>query len=176
MTLSNFELVGIASHSFLCIQDANFDAFDSTLFSCQRWHSFEITMTFTKYSFHRNEDYSRVRDFLIDTYNITKTYQNWIPSMFENMWRGPCGSEYVDEEDEQVKIWEDDEKKDSANQIVAVTIRKPEGDCQILIHPEYRHLERRLVLWLEEQIKNIQKDKDNKLVFFCVNEWDLYRQ
>jgi len=96
--------------------------------------------------------------------------------MFENMWRGPCGPEYVDEEDEQVKIWEDDEKKDSANQIVAVTIIKPEGDCRILIHPEYRHLERELVLWLEEQIKNYQKDQDKKLVFFCVNDWDLYRQ
>jgi len=179
MTFSNFELVGISSrifHSFLCIQDANFDAFDSTLLSCESWHSFEITLTITKNSFHRNEDYSRVRDFLIETYNITKRYQNWIPSMFENTWRGPCGTEYKDEEDEQIKIWEDDEKQSSDSDIVAVTICKPNGECRIFIHPDYRQLERDLVPWLEEQIQEIQKDQEKKLLFFCVNEWDAHRQ
>ncbi len=96
--------------------------------------------------------------------------------MFENMWRGPCGSEYKDEEDEQVKIWEDDEKNDSTSKIVAVTVCKPEGDCRIFIHPEHRQLERKLILWLEEHLQEIQKEQDKKQIFFYVNDWDLYRQ
>ncbi|MFW9959002.1 MAG: GNAT family N-acetyltransferase [Candidatus Odinarchaeota archaeon] len=96
--------------------------------------------------------------------------------MFENIWRGPCGSEYKDEEDEQIKIWEDDEKESSTSKIVAVTISKTSGDCRIFIHPEYRHLERRLVHSIEEQIEDIQKEREQMFVFFCVSEWDSHRQ
>lgn len=127
-------------------------------------------------SFHHGEDFDKVRAFLIETYNLTKTYQNWIPSMFENIWRGPCGTEYEDAEDETIKIWEDELKQSSQSKIVAVTICKPNGECRIFIHPEYRQLERRLVLWLEEQIRRSKRDRDEKVIFFCVNEWDSYRQ
>jgi mycothiol synthase len=96
--------------------------------------------------------------------------------MFENIWRGPCGAEYKDEDDKQIKIWEDDEKKASTAKIVAVTICKPEGECWIFIHPEYRELERKLILWLEEQLQVSQEEQDQKHIFFCVGEWDTYRQ
>jgi hypothetical protein len=129
---------------------------------CAVWRFFEIALTITKHPFHRKEDFDRVRDFLIETYTITRTYQNWIPSMFENMWRGPCGSECEDEEDEQVKIWEDDEKESFNSKIATVTICKQRGDCCIFIHPEYRHLERGLVLWLEGQIQDIKREQDKK--------------
>ncbi|TFG26949.1 GNAT family N-acetyltransferase [Candidatus Thorarchaeota archaeon] len=133
-------------------------------------------MAITLHSFYHREDFDRVREFLMETYNLTRTYLNWIPSMFENMWRGPCGTEYEDDEDEQVKIWTDHEKQTSDSKIVAVTICKPSGECRIFIHPEYRHVERKLVLWLEEQIQEIQKNRDKKLLVFSVNEWDHHRQ
>ena len=112
-------------------------------------------------SFHWDEDFDIVRSFLIETYNLTHTFQNWIPSMFENRKFGPGGSEYTDEDDEQVRLWEEfeDQEEPTESKIVAVTICKPSGYGYIQIHPNYRLLEKELVLYMEEQRKS-QGSKD----------------
>ena len=56
-------------------------------------------------AFTWKKDFELVRAFLILTHNLTRSFQNWIPSMFENIKFGPCGTEYRDEEDEYIKIW-----------------------------------------------------------------------
>ncbi len=133
-------------------------------------------MTIVLRPFHHIEDFNRVRGFLIETHALTKTFHNWIPSMFENMWRGPCGTEYKNEEDEYVKIWEDVGENSLNSRIVAITICKPSGDCHIFIHPDHRDIEKKIVLWIEDQIDRFQKDKKQKILAFRVNEWDQYRQ
>lgn len=104
-------------------------------------------------SFTWEKDFKLVRAFLILTFNLTRSFQNWIPSMFENIKFGPCGREYYDEEDDYIKIWGDARDSDlsSVAEVVAVTFCKPSGDCWIQIHPDYRSSEKEIVLWLEKQ-------------------------
>ena len=102
---------------------------------------------------------------------MTGTFQNWIPSMFENSWRGPCGPPYEDKEDEYVKIWEDEKIG-----IVAITICKPRGEFWIFIHPEFRHYEEILIESLETQYTKMKEDVSKKKVFFIVREGDTLRE
>jgi len=91
--------------------------------------------------------------------------------MFENMWRGPGGTEYQDEEDEYVKIW-----KNNADEIAAVTICKPSGDCRIFIHPDYRNFEEILVESLEQQRTSMKKDDTEIKMHFVVEAGDTLRE
>jgi ribosomal protein S18 acetylase RimI-like enzyme len=126
-------------------------------------------------SFTWGQDFELVRGFLIHTYNLTQSFQNWIPSMFENMKFGPCGAEYQDEEDGYVKIWEKtgDSDEPSIQKIVAVTFCKPSGDCWIQIHPDYRLIEKRIVRWMERQMREMDRDNTAELdLSFYVDEAD----
>ena len=130
-------------------------------------------------SFTWKKDFELVRAFLILTYNLTRSFQNWIPSMFENIKFGPCGTEYRDEEDEYVKIWEktDDSDVSSVSKIVAVTFLKPSGDCWIQIHPDHRFFEKEIVLWMEKQRKEIKSNETPELELrFYVDETDEKRK
>jgi len=104
-------------------------------------------------AFTWKKDFELVRAFLILTYNLTHSFQNWIPSMFENIKFGPCGTEYRDEEEEYIKIWENphDSGISPISKIVAVTFCKLSGDCWIQIHPDRRFSEKEIVPWLEEE-------------------------
>ena len=91
--------------------------------------------------------------------------------MFENLQYGPCGSPYKEEEDEYVKIWEDDSVG-----IVAFTVCKPAGDCQIQIHPDYRDLEDMLIESVENQAKEMKADESEKKIYFTVEAGDTIRE
>ncbi|NHK32501.1 MAG: GNAT family N-acetyltransferase [Asgard group archaeon] len=110
-----------------------------------------VAMSIKIRSFLWENDFDLVQDFLRETYELTKNYINWIPQRFENRRFGPCGTEYQDEEDDLVKIWED--TKESKPKIVAVTILNSSGANWINIHPNYRFLEKELILWIENQTK-----------------------
>jgi len=125
------------------------------------------------------KDFELVRSFLILTHDLTRTFQNWIPSMFENIKFGPCGPEYQDKEDEYIKIWEKTEDPDvsSVSKIVAVTFCKPSGDCWIQIHPDYRFVEKELVLWMEKQRRETKSNETSELELrFHVDETDEKRK
>lgn len=128
-------------------------------------------MSISKREFHWQEDFDKVRMFLFDTYKLTGTFQNWIPSMFENTKFGPGGTEYLDEEDEYIKIWEAD-----AGKILAVTMCKPSGDCRIFIHPEFRNHEEILVESLEIQRAEIKNDDSPLKMYFVVETGDTLRE
>ena len=135
-------------------------------------------MTVKPRSFTWEKDFERVRAFLIETYNLTRSFQNWIPSMFENIKFGPCGTEYQDAEDAYIKLWEngDDSEVSSIPKTAAITFLKPSGDCWIQIHPNYRSLEREIVFWIEQQRKGMKSRKAQELeVRFRVEETDEKR-
>jgi mycothiol synthase len=130
-------------------------------------------------SFAWKRDFELVRGFLILTYNLTHSLQNWIPSRFENIKFGPCGPERQDKEDEYIKIWErtDDPDVSSVSKIVAVTFCEPIGDCWIQIHPDYRFVEKELVLWMEKQRKETESNENSELeLHFYVDETDGKRK
>jgi ribosomal protein S18 acetylase RimI-like enzyme len=125
------------------------------------------------------KDFEFVRGFLINTYNLTQSFQNWIPSRFENIKFGPCGTEYRDEEDEYIKVWEkaSDLNELSIQKIVAVTFCKPSGDCWIQIHPEYRFVEKTIVGWMEKQRRETRRDNTAEISLrFYVDEVDESRK
>lgn len=93
--------------------------------------------------------------------------------MFENMWRGPCGpTMYQDEEDEYVKIWENE-----VRETAAVTISKPSGDCRLFIHPDYRSHEEEdaLIASLEKQQSDMRTG-DTPKMYFIVESGDTLRE
>ena len=130
-------------------------------------------------SFTWEKDFELVRAFLIFTYNLTHSFQNWIPSMFEDIKLRPCSNEYRNEEDEYIKIWEktDDTGLSSVTKIVAITFLKPSGDCWIQINPNHRGLEKKIVIWLEKQRRKIENNETSKLELrFYVDEIDEKRK
>ena len=126
--------------------------------------------------FHWNADFELVRDFLSESYNITKDLFNWIPQRFENRKFGPCGTEYQDEEDNLVKIWELIEENSKSKRIVAVTIYNPTSTYWLLIHPNYRNFEAEIIDWIEIQRKDMKKYGNDKLaIHFYINSSDKFR-
>ncbi|MHA1354903.1 MAG: GNAT family N-acetyltransferase [Candidatus Heimdallarchaeota archaeon] len=98
-----------------------------------------------------SEDFDLVHSFLLKLYNLTSKLHNWVPTRFENRKVGACGIPYEDEEDNEVKIWQDGKK------IIAVTILE-ESDLYLNTHPDYKFAELDMIQWAEEERRNL-KDK-----------------
>jgi ribosomal protein S18 acetylase RimI-like enzyme len=99
--------------------------------------------------------------------------------MFENIKFGPCGTEYRDEEDEYIKIWEETDGVDLSpvSRIAAVTFLQPSGNCWIQIHPDYRFLEKEIVPWLEKQQRQARRSENlESELRFRVDETDEKRK
>ena len=128
-------------------------------------------MPLVKRDFHWNADVCKLQEFLRETYSITQEFHNWIPSMIENLKYGPCGTPYLEEEDEYIKIWEDEDRG-----IVAITICKPSGELRILIHPDYRNHEAMLIESLEIQFVEMKQEKSERKVYFLVQAGDRIRE
>ena len=108
-----------------------------------------------------NRDFEVARAFLAEIYPIRTGYSNWIPSTLENVKYGPGGTEYLDEEDEYLKIWETTEEQ----RVIALTLTKPSGECWLSIHPKCMSEGKGLVSWMEDRVRglNIEASKDLKM-------------
>jgi len=110
--------------------------------------------------YHWEKDFESVRKFLADIFRIRKAYTNWIPSELENLKFGPGGTEYRDEEDEYLKIWEAfDEAQQITLRIIAVSYTKPSGGCWLSVHPNYTSVAREIVLWMWNRVKEMKGGK-----------------
>ena len=110
--------------------------------------------------YHWEKDFGSVRKFLADIFRIRKAYTNWIPSELENLKFGPGGTEYRDEEDEYLKIWEAfDEAQQITLRIIAVSYTKPSGSCWLSVHPNYTSVAREIVLWMWNRVKEMKGGK-----------------
>jgi len=124
--------------------------------------------------YHWEKDFESVRRFLTDIFRIRKAYTNWIPSALENLKFGPGGTEYRDEEDEYLKIWEVfDETQQIALRIIAVSYTKPSGNCWLSIHPNHMSVAREIVLWMRNRVKEMKGDKGEEVKMnFVVDDDD----
>lgn len=128
------------------------------------------TMTITVRPFKWDNDFDLVRAFLIETSRLTDEWLNWLPSMFENIKFGPCGSgERADQEDELIRIWEecDDSKGLAHSKIVAVT-HFSQSLFWIQIHPSYRLLEAEIIPYMESWRKETMTKSDAPEIHFVV--------
>ncbi|MHA1951544.1 MAG: GNAT family N-acetyltransferase [Candidatus Thorarchaeota archaeon] len=108
-------------------------------------------MTIQMRDYHWNDDFDSVRKFLGEIYFTQKAKTNWLPTTLENVKFGPGGTEYLDEEDEYLKIWEDEQ------QIIAVSFTKPYGSCHLSIHPDHITQAREIVLWMQGRVSELKK-------------------
>ncbi|NIU39876.1 GNAT family N-acetyltransferase [Candidatus Bathyarchaeota archaeon] len=109
--------------------------------------------------FHWERDFESVRGFLAGVFGTRKAYTNWIPSELENIKFGPGGTEYLDAEDEFLKVWEVfNETQKTAQGIIAVSYTKPPGKCWLSVHPHYMSAAREIVLWMQNRVKEMQGD------------------
>ncbi|MGC9779735.1 MAG: hypothetical protein HZR80_10875 [Candidatus Heimdallarchaeota archaeon] len=110
-------------------------------------------MTLQNRSFNWDKDFELVRDFLGKTYPLKDSHFTRVPSRFENRKAGSCGTEYQDEEDKEVTIWEEIDKIASQPKIIAVLAIEKQKVCWLQIHPKYRFYEEEIIHWIEEQRK-----------------------
>ena len=107
--------------------------------------------------YHWEKDFESVRKFLADIFRIRKAYTNWIPSELENLKFGPGGTEYRDEEDEYLKIWEASSKtQQNALKITAISYTKPSGNCRLSVHPNDTSAVRKIVLWMQNRVREVE--------------------
>lgn len=123
-------------------------------------------------SFHWQEDFALVRDFLAETFELNR-YSNWIPSRFENLRFGPCGSEYEDSRDNFIKIWE--RESPSGRAIVAVTVLEPVREAWLFDHPRHKHLGRKIIDWMEERTRILGESSDSPTLKIMTRSVDTER-
>lgn len=117
-----------------------------------------------------DEDFWRVRNFLIATYPITPLGFNWDVRRWD-------GSRFHDEQPAwenrfqgKVQLWETGE-----GQLVAVANREGEGDAHLQMHPDFRHLEAEMIAWAEAHLANCNPEGKQQLEIF-VFDYDQQRQ
>ncbi|TFF94488.1 GNAT family N-acetyltransferase [Candidatus Thorarchaeota archaeon] len=103
-------------------------------------------MSLEMQAFHWNEDFENARVFLVEAFQADRPYMNWIPTQLENVAFGPCGAEYLDEEDEYIRLWLADDR------IAAFTMVKPSGECWVNVHPDHTTHVKELVEAAEQQL------------------------
>lgn len=125
-------------------------------------------MTIRMRSYQWDRDFEAARKFLSEIFPIRTGYSNWIPSGLENVKFGPGGTEYLDEEDEYLKIWEsvNDER------IIALTYTKPSGECWVSIHPDFMREFKGIVRWMENRVRKLNTAEMEELKIALVVDDD----
>ena len=125
-------------------------------------------MTITQRPFHWNEDFERVRAFVIEAFQAARPHMNWIPTRVENVAFGPCGAEYSDKEDEYIRQWI------VGDRIVAFTMVRPSGECWINVHPNHTMHVEELVEAVEQQFLQMKKgsNEDPKIEIFVPHSFE----
>jgi GNAT superfamily N-acetyltransferase len=107
-----------------------------------------------------NTDFDLVCTFLINLFEITNSFQYWLPVRFENS--------HIDRI-EDVRIWEK-HVRDGSTEIVAITSSDSPNTFYIHTHPEYKYLEREIIEWIEQHFvsKRKERNKQTKLFLFSM--------
>ena len=124
---------------------------------------------------YRDEsDYRRVRGFLVETFGLNRTHHNWCIERWD-YWRhtGDVRAGLTGDREwaEDVRLWETEE-----GELVGVVNREDSGIAFLQIHPDYRHLEREMVCWAEEQLVTPSEDGTSRNLGFWVYDYDTERR
>lgn len=119
-------------------------------------------------------DYQRIRNFLIETYGITKTHHNWCLVRWD-LWRYSNNARAELNGDRRwgadIRLWESE-----AGKLVGVAHREDQGNAFLQIHPEYRYLEDEMVAWAERQLAVPTEDGKRRQLNLWVYDYDTERQ
>jgi predicted N-acetyltransferase YhbS len=93
--------------------------------------------------------------FLAELYEKTKSYENWFPDRFENS---------SDTREDGIRIWEiiHDTITTPKRNIVALTTRDSPRDFFLHVDPNYRHVEREMIEWIEQHFRGMKKEENKR--------------
>ena len=105
-------------------------------------------------TYNKTTDFIPIMKFLAELYQRTKSYENWFPDRFENS---------SDSREDGVQIWEEGSSTDK--KIIALTTRDSPRDFFLNVDPNYRHVEREMIEWINANYKKMKdtKGKQGKL-------------
>jgi len=124
-------------------------------------------------SYGGDEDSVRIRDFLIETYGLTRTGLNWEMGRWE-WW---CGSREAAYERTGDRAWMSDVRlwETADGDLVGVAHPENPGNAFLQIHPGFRHLEDEMVAWAEERLA-VPAHRGGRRVYIDVYDYDIQRQ
>ena len=130
-------------------------------------------MSVTARKYEANPDFQRVRDFLIETYDITGRPHNW----FFDRW-DYCRYFVATMRDRDPQDWEDDIRvwESESGQIVGVASHEAHrGEVYLQIHPDQRSLEDEMMAWAEEHLA-VETDDGKRRLRVRAYDYDRLRQ
>ena len=124
-------------------------------------------------SYGGNEDFLRIRDFLIATYGLTRTGLNWEI----RRWEGWCGSRQAGHERTGERAWMGDVRmwETADGDLVGAAHPEDPGNAFLQVHPDFRHLEDEMVVWAEERLA-VPTEEGRRRVDVDVYDYDTQRQ
>jgi predicted N-acetyltransferase YhbS len=116
-----------------------------------------------------------VRNLMIETYRITPTGFNWDIRHWDG-WRfhGENG-DWNPEWAKQIHLWETEDTRGNSR-LVGVVHPESTGDAFFELHPDYRHLEKDMVAWAEQNLTTLTSDKLQRQLQIFAFEYDAPRR
>jgi len=114
-------------------------------------------MTFTSRGYTPETDLHRVQGFLFEVHKETGTFQNWLPTRFENS--------HLDRVDD-IRIWEEGEAQ---GRVMAVAIRETKTHYYIHIRPGHPSLLDEVIRWIEDHCASKKPDPAEELKIRIIN-------
>ncbi|MBM3292264.1 GNAT family N-acetyltransferase [Candidatus Bathyarchaeota archaeon] len=106
--------------------------------------------------YQHNNDFEAVMHFLRESYSTTKSFQNWLPTRFENNSR-----------EKGIQIWLDaTEKKEK---IIALSNPEEKFRYFIQLNPNYQFLFKEILHWIEKNCINQKQNADEKQTLSIIN-------
>ena len=122
---------------------------------------------------YRNSDYQRIINFLRDMYNSSSNQHCWLPMRLEYA-EHLVNPLYIERGHDSwhnyINIWEE------RGRIVGIAHPEEESNAYLQIRPGYRHLEREMITWIEDNISERSTADGCREVFIWANDSDEYRQ
>ena len=106
-------------------------------------------MTIKSRPYSGEQDYQRVRDLLVESYDITGKLHNWGLDRWDVFRYSAHASDEIAGRrpwEADVRLWERD-----SGQLVGAVHPEDGGDVFLQIHPHYRHLEDEMLEWAERR-------------------------
>ncbi|MCC6613721.1 MAG: GNAT family N-acetyltransferase [Anaerolineae bacterium] len=121
--------------------------------------------------FEGEEDFWRVRDFLIATYPVTPVGYNWEIRRWDGWRFHREATDITPEWSERLHLWQT-----ADGQLVGLAHPEYEGSAFFEIDPDYRYLEAEMIEWAETHLAVAQANSAARVLHLDVMDYDAARQ
>ena len=129
-----------------------------------------MTPTTTSRALRTDDDWWRIRDFILDTYPITPPGFVWENRRWEGLRFHRERPVPVRRLREVIRIWE------SSGQIVGAAHPEDRGEVHLQVHPDFRHLESDMFAWAEDRLSLSCENGRSRTIATFAFDYDSHRQ